>query len=414
MNAIPNAFSPAARHALRRAWAVLPASLLPLLGTVGADAAEAKTHTLFMGADVYVEQNHQACRVEDVVGGSFVITVDGKEVKIPANYGQVKMRVDSELKLTSTGAKVDRFKAERAYTPENDPVKQFLNRQSEMMAVQDAAATAAVRVGLAQTSANVAKFGAAGVPGGSPVQGMPSANPAIAESNFTSAAMAEQAASGHLASSVGAMQDALAKELYDAINLEFDVTSTQPVRRPYVIVLVQYHAKGAKPGESSRWLYAAQLDPLGDKPQKVRVKQGGLPPGYEIEKCQVHVYDGGQELATNLAENQVALTRTEAFAYLLLEYVGTHKGANLGAAPIMGRPDAEAMAKLGPDRLRQTYYVKVSKEGLPLATFADADCSRPVDADIAALVAAVRFYPALENGKPIDGVAQLRLSRLSL
>jgi hypothetical protein len=37
-----------------------------------------------------------------------------------------------------------------------------------------------------------------------------------------------------------------------------------------------------------------------------------------------------------------------------------------------------------------------------------------VDEAIAALVTNIRFYPALDKGRPIDGVAELKFSLLNL
>jgi len=403
---------------LRRALALrclLAVAAAPLVQAAPADApaAESKTHTLFMGADILVEQGKESYRVEDVVGGSFVIKVNGREVKVPASFGKVKMRVDRSLKLTASSVAIDRLKTERAYTPANDPVKIFMRQQGEVMAAEDAVAASAANLGAAQVENNAAHHTAGAGPGG-PEMGMPTMRSVVgSERGLSQAGAASYSAFGRDAGFVGSMQDELAKQLYDAISVEFDVSSPKPLPRPYVVIMAQFHSIDAKPDESQNWLYAAALDPLEGKPQKVRVHAGGFPPGYVLEKCQVHVYDSGQEVATSVSEKQVALTRTEAFAYLLLNYVGTHKGATLPASPALGK-SAEARARLSAEQLKQTYFVKVSKDGLPVAAFLDADLSQPVDPTVGSLISEVRFYPALDNGKAVDGSAQLKLTRLPL
>jgi hypothetical protein len=381
-----------------------------------AAAAETKTHTLFMGADILVEQNKQAYPVEDVVGGSFVINVDGKVVKVPANWGEVKMKVARSLKLAGTNVSVDRLKADRAYTSGNDPVKKFMAQQGEMMAAQDAMAARAATMATAQVTSSVAAHSTASSPAG-PVQGLPSpwGDPSAAERSFNAAGASAQSAFSRDAGFVGTMQDELAKELFDAIDVEFDVSSAERLAKPYVVIMAQVREKDGKPGESRNWLYAAELDPLDTKPQKVRVKQGGFSPGYELVKYQVHVYDGGQEVATNVAENQVPLTRREAFAYLLLEYLGTHKGQTQPAAPVLGRINPEVRARLGADQLKHTYFVKVSKDGLPGDAYLDEACSRAVEnAVLKSVIMDVRFYPALEKGRPVDGLAPVKLRDLQI
>ncbi len=367
-------------------------------------AAEPKTHTLFMGADVYVEQDKEFYRVEDVVGGSFVIKVKGKEVGVPSEWGAPKLKSDHSLKLTATSVTVDHLTAERVYTSGNDPRTKFAAANNDAQALQGDSGVMLQR----QVNAQEA-VGHGGLAGPVPV---PSA--AGAAQAFGRSQAASNAAIGMSTSQVGAMQDELAEELYDALDVEFDASSDRSFQKPYVVVMVQYHEKGSKPGESHSALYAMALKRLDSESQKVRIHKAGFPRGFELEKFKVHIYDAGQELATSVAENQVRLTRTEAFTYLLIDYIGSHKGVTLPAAPAMGKLTPEEKARLNADQLKPTYYVKVSKDGLPVAAFTDAACSNPVDGAVGSLIANVRFYPALEKGKAVEGVAELRFHRLAL
>jgi hypothetical protein len=129
---------------------------------------------------------------------------------------------------------------------------------------------------------------------------------------------------------------------------------------------------------------------------------------------QVHLYNRGREVATDVAPKRVPLTREEAFTYARIEYLSGNTGATLPAKPFMGKLTKEAKAQLSSELLVQPYYVRVSAEGLPLAAFLDKECSRPVDETMAALIAKVRFYPALAKGQLIDGVAELKFNLLNL
>jgi hypothetical protein len=414
MNPITPTVSPAHRcSAVRRFSPVVCAVLFSLARAAepSAGPAEPKTHTLFMGADFSVEFNKQLHRVHDVDAGSFVITVDGKDVKVPANWGAVKIKVDRSLKLTGTSVTIDHLKAERAYTPGNDPVKKFMAQQGETQAAQDAVAASYAVSARAQVESNASNHASRGSePGMATAYG----DPATMERMANTTAGQSLSSYSHEAAIQGTMQTELAEELFDAIDLEFDIAAESRIVKPYVVVMAQYHAHGGKPGETLNWLYATALDPLDVRTRKVRIRQGGFPPGYELEKYQVHIYDAGQEVATSVAEKQVSLTRKEAFAYLLIDYLGTHKGATLPATPALGKLTPDEKATLSPDQLRQTIYVKVSADGLPLTASADADFATPVNAAMASLVGDVRFYPALENGRTVEGVAQLKFSHLAL
>ena len=108
------------------------------------------------------------------------------------------------------------------------------------------------------------------------------------------------------------------------------------------------------------------------------------------------------------------LTRDEAFAYVMIEYFSSHKGATVVATPVLGHLTAEARVGLTSQQISAPYFVKVSKDGLPLAAYADMACTQPVDSVIEPLIANVRFTPALEKGKPVEGVARLVFTHLTL
>jgi hypothetical protein len=161
-------------------------------------------------------------------------------------------------------------------------------------------------------------------------------------------------------------------------------------------------------------VYARALNEIGARPQKIHILKGGLPPGYTLEKYQIHLYNAGREIASDVAPQRVPLTRDDAFAYMKIEYLSTHKGETLTTVPALGKLDKKAKTTLTEPQLTGAYFVKVSKEGLPLEAFTDEACSQPVEAVVSTVVNGVRFYPALEKGKPVEGVARLVLSELTI
>jgi hypothetical protein len=373
--------------------------------------AEPKTHTLFMGADLSIEQGKVLCRVQDVVGGSFVIKVDGKAVKIPADAGAVKLTVDHSLKLTATSILIDHLKAERAYTPGNDPVRKYMAQQGQAVASQaiiDAAGSDVIfagRMATANTKGQV--MGREG--------GFPTIDPHVAQQHYDAANAAALSDFGKDSSLVGKMQDELNQDLFDAMDVEFAVSSEKLIRQPYVVVMVQYREPNTPPGALHNWIYAKALEPIDSKPQTVRILQGGFPQGFILERSQVHLYDGGLELATNVAERRVLLTRDEAFQYVLIDYVSSHKAASLPATPAMGKLPADLRTRIDSGQLTQVFYVKVSKDGLPGEAYVDESCSRKLDDPyLLSVIQDIRFNPALEKGRPVEGLAPLKLGDLRM
>ncbi|HVU17781.1 MAG TPA: hypothetical protein VHD32_12715 [Candidatus Didemnitutus sp.] len=396
------------------------AALGMAIGGFAADA-EPKTHQVFVGADISVMEQKELRPVEDVQGGAFVVLVGGKEVKVTSKWGNVAMKVETKVKVAALPVTIAGLKFDRAYTPENDPAKKFAREQGEQAAT-DQQWNHLQQVVLFQ---NLVNGGSASGQGQSmvytnPTSGMQTNYGGLNENGQRSqhqlnAMSGDMFSEGvHQTSQVSQMQQQLSQELYDAVQVEFELTSPVPVRKPYVVLMARFHDKDAAPGQTQNWLYAAELEHLDAKPIKVRVLKGGFPPGYVLDSQQVHVYDGGHEIATNLSDNRFDLSRADAFKYLMIEYLAARKKASAAATPIMGVLSMPERESLGVDAYHRTYFVKVSKEGLPVAAFTDHGLTTPVDAHVAPLLANVRFLPALEQGKPVEAVAELNFSRLSL
>ena len=389
------------------------ASAVPAAVPDGANAGS-KTYTLFMGADLDVQLNKVAYRVLDVTGGSFVVKVDGKDLLVPMNEGPVSLRVAHSLKLTEAAASIADLKGERAYTPGNDPVKKYMAQQGQAVASQDAIAAAGVNMTSARTMTNVMTRNAAPGPSGAEA-GFPTADPRMAEQQYNAANAAALSDFGNNGALVGKMQDELHEGLFDAMDISFQVSAVNPLNSPYVVVVAQYRERNTPPGALHSWIYARALEPIDSKPRKVRILQGGFPQGFELERFQVHLFEHGEELATNVADKRVPLTRDEAFQYVLIDYVSSHKGASLPATPAMGRLPADLRTRLDSGQLTQRFFVKVSKDGLPVETYADESCSRKVDDPyLQSVIQDIRFKPALEKGRPIEGIALLRFCDLRM
>jgi hypothetical protein len=107
----------------------------------------------------------------------------------------------------------------------------------------------------------------------------------------------------------------------------------------------------------------------------------------------------------------VELTREEAFEYVKMEYVSSHRNDTLPAVAAMGLLPADLPRRLALGDYRNTVYVRVSKEGLATEAFSDASCTEKIDdAFLSTVVKSIRFKPALERGRPATGIAMLNLN----
>jgi hypothetical protein len=129
----------------------------------------------------------------------------------------------------------------------------------------------------------------------------------------------------------------------------------------------------------------------------------------------VHLYNKGQEIATNVSSNRAELTREEAFEYVKMEYLGAHRGDTRSAEPAMGKLPEDLPSRLAEGKYGETYYVKVSKDGRADEAYQDAACTKKIDDPyLEQVVRSIRFNPALKKGNPVEGVASLKLGQLPI
>jgi hypothetical protein len=395
--------------------AAAPAAPAPAVAAPAARSAQPKPYAIFMGLDFSIERNKQLHRVRSVERDAYVIQVDGRDVALTPGDQALTLKIEPSLKLTDLAATVTNLKGEPAYTPANDPHRKFL-REQPGLAGSASAALAMGAYNAAQTQ--MAGAGAAMNAGADPSAsaGMAAAAQANIGAALTMANNANFAANSDF-NNVGLyaarMQAELDQKLFDAMEISFEVSSPTPLSRPYVVVFTTYRERGAKDSAVQNRIYAKELAPIGAKPAKVRLLQGGLPPGFELQSYQVHLYNNGAEIATDVAPKRVPLSRDDAFQFVLMEYLSTHKGATVPAAPTMVKLPPEVRSRLEAGQYTGTYYVKVGKDGLPGEAFADAGCSQPVaDEYVRNLVKDLRFRPALEKGRPVESILPLSLGSL--
>jgi hypothetical protein len=407
----------------------------------------AKTHTLFMGADISVNLDKDLYAVRDVVGSAWVIDIDGKDKIVSTKEAPHNLKITPVLKLTEVSATISGFKKEAAYSFDNDPsviITRGLTR---------AAVTNAMLVGISQDARNLSDtvankalgpaalfassdnqfgesallFTAMTTPAithpAKPILGQrtPPPNPLVpttfdsldglglSQSLTSQAAVAaaSQAASGNEPAG------RLTTQGLDAMDVEFDISSATPLYNPYVVTITRFHDKLAKPGLVKSLVYARALDPIDAHFSHVHFSEDGFPFSYELVDFQLHIYNRGVEIATNLSSKRVELTRDEAFEYVKMEYVSAHRSDTLPAVPAMGKLPAELPNRLAAGKYTETFFVRVSKDGLAEEPFADVACSRKIeDPFLEAVVRSLRFKPALAHGEPVDGVTALNLTKL--
>ena len=373
-----------------------------------------KTHVLFIGADIAVEKDKAFHHVEDVTPTALVIRPGGRTVEVPLRQ-TVNLQINELLKIAGTSAGIGRLKFERDYTLGADPFQKIARSATLVSGNQ-------VVSDIAQNYASLVTA-QAGVLAAAVARASPETKPGL-EAAYATVLSAQDAAEAAMfqsyqtQSSQAHFMDYQSKELgerFDAIRVTFEVTPEKDLVQPYYAVIAQIREADSKPDHVRKWGYIKQLGSIGaGETRKVTVFTGGMPPGYILEGCEVHLYDRGEELATNLSRKRVPLTDEETLEFRIIEYVGANKGRTLPAVPATKLPADGLHAKFTPDQLVGTYYARVTKGGHVTAVFRDAAGRQPLqDPLLEPVLKTLRFKPALESGKPVEQIAPVTLGDLA-
>jgi hypothetical protein len=410
----------ASRHlplSVRAACGLLPALVVQVAAAVPAAPAQAAsplTHVIFMGADLSAEKNRVYHPVVDVTDTSLVIQPAGQPVRLPMAQA-ASLRITETLKLTDTSVGLDDFRFEPAYSPGADPTTQ-LAKTAALAAGQTAEVDLAAA---AERSAALAVAGASGaVANAANSEDAADSRAALARAQAGQAAAGEAldralAATNSPLYDVGAQAARGAGEgMFDAIRVSFVLTAESDLLQPYYAVIAAIRDPGDR--QPRKWIYVRPLGAMAaGETQRVTVYQSGFTPGYTLEACEVHVYDGVRELATPLSRRRVAISDEEALTYRTIEYTAANKGRTLPAKLATRALTTAAWASVPKAQLATTYHVRVARDGRVTGAYVDAAGKTPLaDAALVAVLSALQFNPALSAGKPVESIAPVVLGEI--
>lgn len=396
----------------------------------GADSSDApapkakepagRNHYLFMGANLLMRYQGAPRPVLAVEGENYSLAVGGKSTKVPLPHSS-DLVLQRSFKLADQAVRIEGLKTAQGYTSTDrgdlkrgglametvsgEAGMQYLSEVNMMES------TGALSLGQTEGSGNSLVI----------------FEPGSYTVTSAQAGLVYSSAESSLASSIGLampIQNEARPPVMlfpekpdsfsvDALKVEFEVSSATPIAKPYVVVLVKYALRD-KPAEELTTFYVKGFPVFGPKPVSVKMPQNGFPKGFVFKEAQVHVYGQGRELASNVAEKQMALSEADAHAYLVIQYVVGHRKETLAPRPLFKKYPVSLRDRLREERFNRVLYVKVSEAGLPEGVYSDEGCTQKAEGELDSLVSSWRFLPAVADGKAVEGVAKVRPSDTSI
>jgi hypothetical protein len=348
---------------------------------------EGRDYSRFVGLNLLIQQGNAYDPLIGIANGSAIIRANKEIRQVP--FRDVKgYRIDRGLVIRTRRATLANLTAERVYTPANDPRTKWSSSQTAMLNQRSEDA------GIAE------------------MQYLMDPNPKLAEGTLNAALNSEGYSDLQQdGTAQDKIQQELDKQLFDAVQVEFEVSSPKPIPRPYVIIITEFR-ESVNSTETDNAIYMKELDPINSAPYKVTIVQGGLTPGYQLVGYEVHLFDNGYEVATNVVKDRVDLTRTEVFAYLTREYLSSHKGATLPPVSMGAAANARVRKGIDAEELNRRFEIAVGSDGTVSGCLPSDSSSGAVPGNVMSYLQGLHFYPALANGVPVDGKVEASLADL--
>ena len=437
--------------------------LAGLLATVVA-GDEPKPFRLFVGVDLLVKSDAENYRrVDSIKSDQVVLAEEGLPRMKLREAGAFSW--ERSAKVSRAPISITEFEQHKVFTLRNDKAMQYMNTQNHMAIYQQEKADAAR---LARSDAQVRQGGARTARGyveqaikdgidvmPDTVAAVEAAN-ALADAEVLSATneMSDQFFETDSITGdptfLDRMQGAAAEGGEDALDLAFNLSSPVPIADAYAVIM------GAVTQDDEKGIvtFHHPVGAIGPEPRKIKVRKTGFAPGFTITDVKIHLYVHGKELATNLSERAVDLTRKQAREYLLLSYLADHAVETMTPAPVWTLAPAALLAAESSAGFDYPVVVNIDADGSVISIHESETDARAYLAEIhdaadlrskstpaksaqsmaasvrvtaedagisldqtgrlpAPVVAAMRdmiFMPALDLGAPIAGTAKVNLA----
>lgn len=372
----------------------------------------ARDFVLFVGLDLTVEQDGAPLRVLRVSGHQAELAGPGVSRTIPVRQ-VAGVQTGRATVVTATSVQIDNLTTSNGFSPARDPRREALRQQAADAGLAAAGADRMARAEARTANATTAPVNA---PPGSPmaaVQESIIADERVrAAENVRSTVWATDSEAGGADYLDTTSQPGTRPNNFDQLTVTFEASSPAPLKDAYAVLLTVTRLPSA-PQEPVLSLAFRPLPPLGPKPRRIDLAHDGLPPGFALDRCEIHLYRGGRELATNLSERRIELTRDEAFQFLLLRYTMDHAGRDRPPQPVVELLPPDFVAGLPAQQRKRAAEIHVRADGRVETVALEPAGSGPADADLEAALRDVWFYPALLQGQPVATDTTILLGELA-
>ena len=365
--------------------------------------APEKDHHLFVGVNLFVAHGGEMAPLRKMRRNLAVIEREnGETVEVNRTTG-FNWRMTP--KVSTAEANIVDLDATRAHSPRNDPNRNWMGRQTNLMNYYADQVSAAEGLVATVDARAAAADASAANPYNTEPQPFEQSSEGIRQST-DAALMNATAAFDNMHSSDlfhGSRPEEEDQADYDAVRLTFKVSSPTPINDAYAVAISRIKLNG----RFSDITYHHAIGRVDAQPRTIRVLQSGLPPGYEHVETRIYLFNHGKEIATNLSERRLDLTAVEAHQYLMLDHLAQNRNETVPARPVWDLAPNSLRAAENPDPFDMNVTVEIDADGTVSRVLAE---NRILPAAVSTTLENLVFLPALENGTPVPSQLSLNVA----
>ena len=370
-------------------------------GALRAQPSAERTHQLFVGVDLFLPQGKELLPVINVAGNRTIVrTENGENETVGGVNGYRWKRIP---RISRAPVTIENLENRTVYSPAKDPSRNQGAKQTNIMN------QFADELHLAQTASANFESIAAGAMASAPLEDLSATEALINASRTDFDRTYDAAAQGQELATNHEYHERETRDLFehgskDALELTFEVSSPEVLAHAYAVLMIRVRNPD---GNFSDATFHKFIGDVGPKPRKVFIMKPGFQPGFETVSANVHIFNNGKEIATNMSEKRLDITSAEARQYLLLDHVASHRNETIPAAPVWHLAPADLRATPGPSSLDVNLVVEIDETGTLLSVL---DSGVIVPAHIHQIVRDLPFVPALDNGTAVESQLTLNLA----
>lgn len=375
------------------------------------DPASERDFTVFLGLDLRFEHEQARYPVLWADRRGVQLLKDGERVRVSRAVAHLNSRIVPRVGRECL--QIENAHGQRVHSYENDPTRAALSQHVALMGIQaDMQEHAEIE---ARAAANRLRSLEAASASGVPV---PEGEFEQAQLQLSEATRTLENAYANPAFSSPPGGEGFAAELdegtggtFDAFALKFEISTPTKVSDAHGVLRL-FVRDPATSQVLAPHIKFFRLPDLGPEPRRITVTQTGLPPGFTVESYSVHVFVGDQELPTTLSQNQIAVSAGEAHQFLILQHMQNHRADSVPVSIIPELVPPRLRRLVRADQRTVSIDFTVGPDGCVKKLAPTPGIPTELGPELEAMLRRVRFLPALQRGRAVEGLGTFALGEL--